>query len=216
MSGGSEIEELRQLIENQVQHVDFLTQNVSSINSEAERFKTNNNTTFMNEIISFTDNFMGDSYRRVEYNPVQANYDEQRYEEILESWKKKEAEARADLAVMNTEHTESVEKRSITTGGRAAVNAAKEEMEIAAKLEAARAVMMALAARAAVAAREAARAAEASAEVSESAELSASVAKVGEVLAAQAELARIRETEARAVGEATRVAAARDPSRAAA
>ena len=188
----SEIEELRQLIENQFQHVEFLTQGVSSRNSDAERVKTNNNTTFMNKIISFTDYFMGDSYRRVEYDPEQANYEEQRYEEILESWKKKEAEARADLTVMNTEYTESLAKQSITAGGRALVAAAKEEMKIAARVAAAKA---------AVAREEAARGVEA-----ESARLNLAAAAANWVVA-HAELAQIRERGARAVGERVATAA---------
>ena len=185
MSGDSEIEELRQLIENQFQHVEFLTQNVSSINSEMERVKTTNDTRFMNQINSIADYFMGYSFNHNnEYDAAAAHHMEQWYEEELMLLKTQKADAEADLTVMNTEYTESLAKQSITAGGRALVAAAKEEMKIAARVAAAKA---------AVAREEAARGVEA-----ESARLNLAAAAANWVVA-HAELAQIRERGARAV-----------------
>jgi hypothetical protein len=141
MSGDSEIEALRQLIENQKTHVKFLTEKVDVIKREAKSVQIINDNKFMEQINSFTNYLMDDSFDGVEYNSELAKFEEQRYKNDLASAEEDKEEAEADLAVMETELRASHANDSITLAGKALVKAAKEVVESVATAVAARRVM---------------------------------------------------------------------------
>ena len=134
------IEKLEKLVENQEKHVESLTQKFDDIKMEAQLLQISNDNKFMKHIDSLINYYMGDSFDDDddddddddEYDPEQATADEQWNKTVLAAAKEAKVEAETDLAVMETELTESQVKGSITLAGRATVEAAEEVVASAA------------------------------------------------------------------------------------